>query len=106
MSSGSPLPLRISSRSSSKERVSAGRPPRITPAFAVVPPMSIESASSRPARRPWWAAISAPAAGPDSIVRTGSTTTSRAGVSPPLDCIIHSGARSPTCGRVSASRPT
>ena len=60
-------------------------------AFAVVPPMSKVTAfaSSRSAMK--WRAARTPAAGPDSIMLTGSRAARSAPISPPPDCMMSSG---------------
>ena len=68
---GSPLPGALFTRCSSKAVVVAGRPASINASLAVVPPMSNAMRSRWPVSSPYAAAIRAPAAGPDSIIRTG-----------------------------------
>ncbi|OGL13924.1 MAG: hypothetical protein A3F92_02770 [Candidatus Rokubacteria bacterium RIFCSPLOWO2_12_FULL_71_22] len=68
---GSPLPGAFPTRWSSNAVVVYGRPFSTSASFAVVPPMSNAIRSRWPVSSPYAAAISAPAAGPDSIIRTG-----------------------------------
>ena len=55
--------------------------------FAVVPPMSRESASDSPHSRAAWAARIAPPAGPDSTSRMGNRAAFSTVVTPPPDVI-------------------
>ena len=64
-------------------------------AFAVVPPMSKLMMLVSPTCRADQAAASTPAAGPDSRQKTGRDAASCAGVRPPADCMISSGAATP-----------
>ena len=85
-STGNPLPRADVSRSTSSSSVSPGAPPSDRLALAVVPPMSNEIACGQPASSAISAAISAPAAGPDSSSRTGWRETVPTPATPPLDC--------------------
>ncbi len=64
-------------------------------AFAVVPPMSNESTSPSPARRPRCTAASAPPTGPDSMSRTGNFRAVGVAVMPPPESIMNRRRRRP-----------
>ena len=86
--SGSPLPRLNRSRcATSSSEASMGAPPGTSVSLAVVPPMSNDSTSGTPAIRPYSAAASTPAAGPDSMIRTGIAAADAAGTRPPLEVI-------------------
>ena len=76
-------------------RVRVYSPRSTSDALAVVPPMSKLMTFSIPV----WRAIArdptTPAAGPDSTMLTGLTAASAAGVRPPFDCMMSSGAATP-----------
>ena len=61
-------------------------------ALAVVPPISRVMTFFMPARRALNPAANTPAAGPDSSTNTGRSAAVEAGVKPPADCMIRSGA--------------
>ena len=67
--------------------------PSMMEAFAVVPPMSMLSALGAPIARASAAVAMTPAAGPDSITCTGRWRPPSAVMTPPLDCMMRSGAR-------------
>ena len=87
---GIPLPGWSRIRCSSNSRIVWGMPPAISESFAVVPPMSKATRSAWPVSRPYTAAMSAPAAGPDSIIRTGKRAIVSAVAIPPPDCMTKS----------------
>ena len=66
------------------------RPPSMSEALAVVPPMSRVMMFSQPIRLPTWAAPMTPAAGPHSTISAGLDIAVAASIMPPLDCIIMS----------------
>src|ERR1700722_7379435 len=79
----------------------AGSPLDTTQALAVVPPMSNAMRSDRPRRSPSHAAPVTPAAGPDSVVRTGCTTAASTLMMPPFDWVLIRGAEQPRSARPS-----
>ncbi len=87
---GMPLPAWSRIRWSSNSRMVCGLPPAIRESFAVVPPMSKATRSAWPVSLPYAAAMRAPAAGPDSIIRTGKRAIVSAVAMPPPDCITKS----------------
>ena len=80
---GIPLPAWRRMRCSSNSRIVCGVPSTISESLAVVPPMSKATRSAWPVSFPYAAAISAPAAGPDSIMRTGNRAIVSAVAMPP-----------------------
>ena len=73
----------------------AGAPSSMAPSLAVVPPMSKVMTCSRPSALPTMAHMRMPAAGPDSMMRTGKSRARSGEISPPLDCITNSSLRMP-----------
>jgi hypothetical protein len=72
----------------SYSRLRETRPPSISDAFAVVPPMSNVITLSMPSARASERAAITPAAGPDSSANTGRAAASAAVITPPEDCMI------------------
>jgi hypothetical protein len=66
--------------------------------------MSKETTFGAPMPRASAWAPTTPAAGPDSMTCIGSRAASAAGMSPPLDCISISGARTPMRPKPSTNR--
>ena len=75
--------------------VERGTPFSMRHVFAVVPPMSNEMRLGMPRCRPNAAAPITPAAGPDSIEKTGRFFVKPVRAVPPLDCITVIGATTP-----------
>ena len=73
-------------------------------ALAVVPPMSKVMSFGRPMRRASACAPTTPAAGPDSMMCIGLAAAASSVISPPFDCMISSGARTPMSVQAGAQR--
>ena len=83
--------------------VFTGNPSSRIAAFAVVPPMSSEITFGIPAARARKAQATTPAAGPDSTRCAGFRIAASALMTPPLDCMIWSGAVIPASARLDSS---
>jgi hypothetical protein len=70
-------------------------PSSMMEAFAVVPPMSNVMARARPIRRARAWDPTTPAAGPDSMMCMGIRAAASAVMTPPFDCMMSRGARTP-----------
>ena len=85
---GRPLPLmNRSARAISNAREVRGSPCSMRHTFAVVPPMSNDSAWAHPRDRATPAARIAPPLGPDSTSRTGNSSAAASVVMPPPEVI-------------------
>ena len=73
----------------------AGSPSSTAPSLAVVPPMSKVMTCLWPSSPPTIAAISTPAAGPDSTMRTGNSRAKSGDTRPPFDCMMKRSWRKP-----------
>ncbi len=103
---GRPLPLRKRyMRATSKEREICGRRSSISVIFAVVPPISKESAFAMPFSAAMLRARITPPAGPDSTRRMGKAMAVSTVVTPPPDIISSSGQKTPRRASPSRSRP-
>ena len=107
MITGMPEPdLKRYMRSTSNKPVTVGLLSSIRQALAVVPPMSKDISRSSPRRSAKWLATRAPAAGPDSTMRTGKRLAVSVPSTPPLLIMISGAPGKPrsACARVSRSR--
>ena len=82
---------------------SSTAPPRTSDTSRLVPPMSMVTTSRSPASRAAATAPTTPPAGPDSSVLTGCSRMRATLMTPPLDCMMRSGATQ-TTSAISASR--